>query len=114
MNCHPEKLVERWIITEENLQALVNTTHNATCFIDVAKSGTCVLTLEVSEFTDLPGQPTERKRSVLKRNLKKISPDIRNSLTEEEIHAINAAERAQRRKEFRERKKNGAALKSQC
>jgi len=85
------------------LLEFINSTHNAPCFIDVAKSGTCVLTLEESEFTDLPGQPTERKRSVLKRNLKKISPDSRNSLTEEEIHAINAAERARRREEYRER-----------
>ena len=99
------KVGRKWIITEENLQVFIDTTHNVPCFIDVAKSGTCVLTLEASEFTDLPGQPTERKRSVLKRNLKKISPVSRNSLTEEKVHAINAAERAQRRKEFRERNK---------
>ena len=103
MNRAPRKVGRKWIIPEENLLEFINSAHNAPCFIDVAKSGTCVLTLEESEFTDLPGQPTERKRSVLKRDLKKISPDSRNSLTEEEIHAINAAERARRRIKYRGR-----------
>ena len=112
--CHPDsiykairsgelksrKVGRKWIITEENLLAFLN----APPTTSAAKSGTCVLPPTKPQFTDLRALLLKKTRKNSKSNLKKVSGNS-NPPMEEGIYAINAAERTQRRKEFRERQR---------